>query len=122
MVDEKITGKILRLIRDDMGMTLEEMAAFLGTSKQVLSRYERGERAPKLATAMEFARKLNVSLEVLAGLEDPYKHLAQKSAEDRRLLAVYHQLNPDGRRLLLTTAESYAANPALTEDTSGKAI
>ena len=54
---------ILRRERDKRDMTLEQMAEFLGTTKQVLSRYERGERSPKLTTAAEFANRLGIAIE-----------------------------------------------------------
>ena len=54
---------ILRRERDKRDMTLEQMAEFLGTTKQVLSRYERGERSPKLTTAAEFANRLGIPIE-----------------------------------------------------------
>ena len=60
-------GKILRQIRERNGWTLEEMASKLGTTKQALSRYERGERSPKLHVAAHFSEVLGVSLEALAG-------------------------------------------------------
>lgn len=53
---------ILKGERMRRNMSLEEMAEFLGTTKQVLSRYERGERNPKLITAALFAKKLGVPI------------------------------------------------------------
>lgn len=56
-------AEILKQERLDRQMTLEQMANFLGTTKQVLSRYERGERSPKLITAATFAKKLGIPIE-----------------------------------------------------------
>lgn len=58
-------GKALKQIRLSRKMTLEEMADLLGTTKQALSRYERGERTPKITAAAQFAEKLGVDLEML---------------------------------------------------------
>ena len=58
-------GERLREIRKDMGMTQDEFAKKLGTSKQILSRYELDQRTPKIDQVVKFARKLNVSLEHL---------------------------------------------------------
>ena len=55
-------SQILRSERESRQMTLEQMATFLGTTKQVLSRYERGERNPKLITAAMFAQKLGIPI------------------------------------------------------------
>lgn len=54
---------ILRTEREKRGWTLEQMAEYLGTKKQVLSRYERGERNPKLITAALFAQKLGIPMQ-----------------------------------------------------------
>lgn len=63
-------GKNLRAIRLSRGLSQEELASLLGTSKQVISRYENGQRSPKISVASEYARKLNVSLRVLNGDPD----------------------------------------------------
>ena len=58
-------GERLREIRKDMGMTQDEFAKKLGTSKQILSRYELDQRTPKIDQVVKYARKLNVSVEHL---------------------------------------------------------
>ena len=69
MNDAVNIGKALKTIRNINDWTLEEMAAKLGTTKQALSRYERGERSPKIDVAVQFAKILDISLEELAGIE-----------------------------------------------------
>lgn len=68
MMDEDF-GDVLRRIRKERGMTLEEMAKLLGTTKQALSRYERGQRTPKITVAARFADLLGVDLSELIGYE-----------------------------------------------------
>lgn len=60
-------GVRLREIRKEKGMSQEEFAALLGTSKQVLSRYEVSQRVPRLTQAQVYAKKLNVSVDFLMG-------------------------------------------------------
>jgi transcriptional regulator with XRE-family HTH domain len=62
-------GDVLKRIRKQRGYTLEQMAGILGTTKQSLSRYERGERTPKITIAARFADLLGVELEDLIGYE-----------------------------------------------------
>lgn len=64
-------GAALREIRLERGQTLEEMAEVLGTTKQVVWRYENGKRAPKVTVAYEYARKLGVPLSRLGGTDEP---------------------------------------------------
>ena len=60
-------GERLRAIRKDKGWSQEELAEILGTSKQVISRYENGQRAPKVTVAAEFAKRLGIPLTALSG-------------------------------------------------------
>jgi transcriptional regulator with XRE-family HTH domain len=55
----------LKLLREERDMSLSEFANLLGTSKQVISRYERGENTPKITTVSRFASILGVSLAYL---------------------------------------------------------
>jgi transcriptional regulator with XRE-family HTH domain len=59
---KKSFGEKLKEIRKDKQMTLEEMASLLGTSKQVLSRYERGDRAPKFSVVAYIAKALDLPI------------------------------------------------------------
>ena len=60
-------GKRLRHIRKERGMTQEEFAALLGTSKQILSRYEREDRSPRIEVVRKYAEALKVSADYLLG-------------------------------------------------------
>lgn len=60
-------GDILKQLRRERGMSQDELAALLGTTKQVISRYETGKRVPRLSVVSDFARKLGVPLSVLSG-------------------------------------------------------
>lgn len=60
-------GERLRRIRKEMGETQDEFAARIGTSKQVLSRYEGGQRIPKISLVESYAKALHVSVDYLMG-------------------------------------------------------
>lgn len=64
-------GERLRQIRKERGETQEEFAARIGTSKQVLSRYESGQRIPKISLAEKYAQALSVSVDYLMGKDAP---------------------------------------------------
>ena len=57
----------LHLRRKELGLSQEELAARLGTTKQVVSRYENGQRTPKVTVVEAFARRLGVPLAALLG-------------------------------------------------------
>lgn len=63
-------GDILKSIRKERGLSQDEMAALLGTTKQVISRYETKQRMPKLSIVSGYALKLGLPLSMLTGSED----------------------------------------------------
>ncbi len=60
-------GIRMRQIRKERGLTLDEFAELLGTSKQVLSRYEMGQCDTKISQVTKFAKILNMSVDYLLG-------------------------------------------------------
>ena len=95
-------GKILKSIREKNGWTLEEMAVRLDTTKQALSKYERGERTPKITVAAKFAEKLDVPLENLIGYEyhdiDPCEYEERPKTPEARILAKGIDKMPQAQR------------------------
>ena len=63
-------GERLKAIRCSRHMSQEEMGALLGTCKQVISRYEKSDREPKITVLMEYADKLHVSVDYLLGIRE----------------------------------------------------
>jgi transcriptional regulator with XRE-family HTH domain len=63
-------GKRLRQIRKERRMTQGEFAELLGTSKQILSRYEREDRSPRIEVVRKYAEALKVSADYLLGDEE----------------------------------------------------
>lgn len=64
-------GERLRQIRKERGETQDEFALIIETSKQVLSRYESGQRIPKISLAEKYAKALGVSVDYLMGKDVP---------------------------------------------------
>ena len=60
-------GKRLRQIRKEKGLSQDELATILGTSKQILSRYELEQRSPRIDQVRKYAEKLHVSVDYLLG-------------------------------------------------------
>ncbi len=60
-------GVRLRQIRKERGMSQEEFAEVLGTSKQILSRYELEQRSPRIEVVRKYAERLQVSVDYLLG-------------------------------------------------------
>ena len=71
MIVEKLGEKILEL-RQANNLTQEELALRLGVTPQALSKWERGQSLPDLPIFADLCRVLNVSADVLLGLERNY--------------------------------------------------
>lgn len=65
-----VFGEKLQRLREKKQISRRVLADFVQTSKNSISRYERGERMPDLATASRIAEYFEVSLDWLVGRED----------------------------------------------------
>lgn len=89
-----------------MNMTLQQLADELGTSTQVLSRYERGEHQADYNTLEKTARFFNVSIDYLLGYRaaSPPCNAALKS-DEAELLELYRKLSHENKQRLIIRAE-----------------
>lgn len=66
-------GSRVRALRQQCGLTLDQLAALSGVSRAMLSNVERGEKSPTLAVIARIARGLDISVSALLGAEgDPH--------------------------------------------------
>ena len=136
-------GENLRKIRNEKNMSQDDFATLLGTSKQVISRYETNQRSPKVSTVAEYAEKLGVSISTLT--DDPIDRIRASLGSDSpaaqklrdvgeqlklpdlgtlfpdepdvvELVDIFHDLNSLGRQALMGTARGLAANPDMKKD------
>ena len=62
MREEMIFGERLKQYRIGKGLSQEDFAKELGTTKQVISRYETHQRIPKVTVAQDYAKKLKMPI------------------------------------------------------------
>lgn len=85
-------GEKLKLLRSQRELSQDRLAEILGTSKQVISRYENNQRTPKITVARQYAEKLGVNLSYLIDDALGYDELpAPYIAED----VVHFRVNVD---------------------------
>lgn len=121
-------GDVLKEIRESRSLSQEELANILDTSKQVISRYETGQRIPKISVVAEYAKVLKVDPRYLIGLEttdnvhklDPDQSIRLSEARDdtietkaldsrlRSIETAYASLNDEGRQRLVQYADDLA--------------
>lgn len=85
-MNEKLFPERLKELRTEKGITLEELAKNIGTTKTTLSRYENGERSPKLQLVGLLANYFQVDMSWLSGQSD------QRNSFN--ILPIYTQLSP----------------------------
>lgn len=95
-------GENLRKLRKERKLSMDALAEKAGTSKQVLSRYENGERVPKISMVKKLADALGVSVSELSGevynIKAPIKAPEYRSGLADRL--VESALNDEDDELL----------------------
>lgn len=129
-------GENLRKIRENKKLSQEALARLLGTTKQVISRYENGQRTPKISIVEDYAAKLGVSFQDLSTNHKPgfwffffdEEGKEQPSPEtvidlpplvdpmEIELVDIYRGLNDVGQQALLGTARGLNANPDMQKD------
>lgn len=109
----------LTVLRKERGMNMTEFAKLLGTSKQVINRYERGENTPKITTVAHYAEVLGVSLQYLINenctdrkATTPDKANAsdklQLTEGEELLLNLFRQIPEDQQKVFLEMGRVYA--------------
>lgn len=79
---ENMTAKFAEAVlsrRKQLGLTQQEVADRVGTSKQMVSKYELGQRSPKVAMANAFAEALETTLDDLLGTDNVPVHYIQRT-------------------------------------------
>ncbi|OBJ45484.1 DNA-binding protein [Mycolicibacterium mucogenicum] len=74
---------LLRAVRQQRGMTLEELAAGTGLTKSYLSKVERGQSIPSIAAALKISRTLDVDVAQLFSDDPEVTTFAVERAADR---------------------------------------
>ena len=95
-------GEKLKAIRENRKMSQEQLAEILGSSKQVISRYENG-RNPNILIAKQFAERLNLPIVNLVDDNvDVFSDttLSEKELDDQ-IIKVFNRLSSDKQKQAL---------------------
>jgi len=101
-----VIGDRIRDLRDRRGFKQQELADKIGTSRQVLSNWERGYTPVDTDGVLKLAKIFEVSTEyILHGREDntisPAKQIALALEDDDELLAFFNELSKREDLMLL---------------------
>lgn len=97
-MNEKLFPERLKELRTEKRITLEELAKKIGTTKTTLSRYENGERSPKLQLVGLLANYFQVDMSWLSGQSSHRNNL--------NILSIYNQLTPPRQQKVYDFAQT----------------
>lgn len=69
-------GARVRIMRNCLGMTQEDLAKKIGVTNQAVAAYEKGKREPPFGNLIRLARALNVTADWLIGTAPPPAELS----------------------------------------------
>lgn len=101
-------GERIKKRREEMGMTVDELAEKLGKNRATIYRYERGDIEKLPIEILEpISHALNVSPGLLMGWTDEpaKKTTSSLSSEERHLIDLFRQLTPKEQGSLIGRAE-----------------
>lgn len=81
MIDNIKVGKIIATLRQDRGMTQQQLAAALSVSHQAVSKWENGAALPDIQTMIELTRLFGITVEQLVSGEFPEVEPEKKSSK-----------------------------------------
>jgi transcriptional regulator with XRE-family HTH domain len=100
----RILGERLSILRRNKNLSQTELGAALGFSRDSVSRWESGHRTFTVATAIQIAKLLGVSV---AFLLDPDQPIEQLSNAESELLQNYRTLAPEHRETAENVLRSF---------------
>jgi transcriptional regulator with XRE-family HTH domain len=107
-------GQRIRYYRTKAGLSQKALAASVGLSPTVLSRYEADKLEPNVLTLMNIAKVLKITVDALVGLE-PRPDLIAQNSDEALLLRLFRQLNDVGRGRVLEYSSVLSVSPQHTD-------
>jgi len=95
---ENTFGERLKVIRLQKDLSQGALAAILGTSKQVISRYEQNKRIPKITVIQDYSQKLNIDLGYLLGEDNknkPANEIGELTEKEKNFISWFRTLNKE---------------------------
>jgi transcriptional regulator with XRE-family HTH domain len=112
---KRMLGGALLIAREQSGLTQAEVASRVGIASAVYGRIERGQMLPSVPTLCRLCATLNVSSDVLLGLDATEREalaglpVPEAPPELRRLASLVRTLSPAALRTLTAVAAAVAS-------------
>ena len=105
---------MLRLedLREERGLTQNEIAEAIGTSRTNIGRWEKGLNEPSYTFVVKLANFFNVTVDYLIGNEENVSTVRGGSPEtfteeERTLIRYYRAIGKEAKNAVFATAESF---------------
>ena len=82
MINNKASGKLIAKLRQERGLTQQQLAAIIGVSHQAVSKWESGAALPDIQTMMELTRFFGITVEQLVNAELDVEAAEEAVAEE----------------------------------------
>lgn len=103
-------GERLRSVREQMGLSQDELAEGLGLGQAQINRYEQNKNDPSSETLVAMARYLDVTTDYLLGLVDsPSQHMRLTDLTDEER-EIFDTLQQAARLIALRNKRSSSSN------------
>ena len=103
MSDPREIGERIRGLRQERGMTQDELAGAVGVSRSAVAQWETGRAGQLTGNLARIADVLGVGLEHLAHGRNKRGPTQPGSSDEMALLRLYRECRPEDRQLLLRT-------------------
>lgn len=102
-------------VRKQHHLTQKDLGSILGAAQNTISNWESEKRSPDYASLQKMAQYFGVTIDWLLGLDakkaPPTPEGEGRLPDDeRRLLALFHQLNREGRERLVEIADDMVSS------------
>ena len=92
-------GAIIKKLREEHGMSQEELAKYLGVTYQAVSTWETGKRLPRMGSIEKMSLLFGVTKSYIIGEEDDSTYFEFKiTDEERQFIIAYRKATPETRR------------------------
>lgn len=97
----------LRKWRESKHFSQKEVAISLGVAPPQISKWEAGVTEPSLENLIKLSDLYGITLDEIVGRAQSLDTL---TSQERKMISLYHALNPDGRAKLMEQAELLAGS------------
>lgn len=115
LLDMSLFSERLKLLRSARNITQTRLAELLEVDPRVYNRWERGSATPQLDTVIKIADILKVSLDELAGRQEPSGDLKIHNHELYNLYQQVDNLSDEDQRALVLVIDSFVKKTQMSK-------